>query len=425
MKIIFSTPTWVVSGVNSFTRRLMQGLSRRGHEVELLVIRQGPADSCELPLPGDVNVQHLAFDNTRSWWQSRWEALRDYLNQRAPAVYFPNYDFENAGVAAALDPGVAVIGVVHSEDPDHFEHLQRCGRFWDAALAVSRHLFDQMVRLAPEVQSRAHLVPYGVPIEGANPQAMRTPTDELRILYAGRFNEQQKRVPDLPKIARQLHANGIPFQLTLVGNGPGEERLRRDCAPFMGSGHIRILEAAGHDEVLAMYRDFDCLLLPSAYEGLPLALLESMASGCIPVASDIPSGIPDVIRHGLNGFVVPVGDISGFAAGLAALQGDRTLRQRMSAAAFETISGGAFSIDHVCARYEAIAQACLASAAAGAWARPPVHRPGSWTGDVVPPARLQISPDAYYSLKWQFDRQAGEVERLKGLLSSTSGPAGP
>jgi glycosyltransferase involved in cell wall biosynthesis len=417
MKFIFSTPTWVVSGVNSFTRRLMLGLERRGHEVELLVIRQGPADSPELPLPTDVNVQHLQFDTTKSWWQSRWDAFKNYLHDRAPAVYLPNYDFENSAVIPALDAKVCVLGVVHSDDPDHFEHLQRCGRYWDAAIAVSQHLFGEMIRLAPEVQPRAHLVPYGVPLEVRNPQTGRSGTDELRILYTGRFNEQQKRVSDLPKIAQRLHARGVAFRLTLVGNGPEAERLRTDLASLIGSGHVHIIETAPHDDVLRMYRDYDCLVLPSAYEGLPLALLEAMGSGCVPVVSDIRSGIPDVVRHGQNGYLVPVGDIDGFAARCAALQQDDTLRKQMSEAAFATIDDGPFSIDHVCSQYEVVARGCLERAATGQWVRPTVHRPGSWTGAMLAPARLQISPDAYYSLKWQFDCQAEEIESLKKNLA--------
>ncbi len=417
MRFIFSTPTWVVSGVNSFTRRLMLDLERRGHEVELLVIRQGPADSPELPLPTDVNVQHLQFDVTKSWWQSRWDALRDYLHDRAPAVYLPNYDFENSTVVPALDPKVCVLGVVHSDDPDHFEHLQRCGPYWDGAIAVSQHLFAQMIRLAPEVGPRAHLVPYGVPLEGRNPQTGRSRTDELRILYTGRFNEAQKRVSDLPKIAQRLHACGVAFCLTLVGNGPEGERLRHDLAPLIGSGHVGIIETAPHDDVLRMYREYDCLVLPSTYEGLPLALLESMGSGCVPVVSDIPSGIPDVVRHGQNGYVVPVGDTEGFAAHCAALQRDLALRERMSEAAFATINGGPFSLDQAGARYEEIAQRCVERAATGQWVRPTAHRPGGWTGTMIPPARLQISPDAYYSLQWRFDRQAEEIESLKQALT--------
>lgn len=302
MRFVFSTPTWVVSGVNSFTRNLIRELSRRGHDAELLVIRQGLADSSELPLPDDIAVHHLEFDNTQTWWRSRWEALRDYLHASAPVVYLQNYDFENSAVAPSLEPGVSVIGVVHSDDADHFEHLQRCGRWWDAAIAVSRHLHGEMLRLAPEVRDRAHLVPYGVPPREQNPQPGRARTHELRILYTGRFNEPQKRVSDLPKIARQLHENGVPFFMALVGNGPEDARLRDSLGPFVTRGCVRFAGAVTHDEMLQLYEGFDCLLLPSAYEGLPLALLEAMSAGCVPVVSEIRSGIPDTVRAGINGF---------------------------------------------------------------------------------------------------------------------------
>ena len=65
---------------------------------------------------------------------ARWEALRDYLQALTPTVYFPNYDFENSSVAPALRNEVGMIGVVHSDDPHHYEHVQRLGRYWNAVV---------------------------------------------------------------------------------------------------------------------------------------------------------------------------------------------------------------------------------------------------------------------------------------------------
>ena len=162
-------------------------------------------------------------------------------------------------------------------------------------------------------------------------------------------------------------------------------------------------------------------MLTSNYEGLPVALLESMARGCIPIVTDLASGIPDVIRHGENGFVLPRGDIASFLECLDGLQKDRGRRQLISDHAFKTIATGPFGIDTVVDRYDEVIDFVRRNIESGHYVRPKPFRPNGWAGDFVPPAALQISPDAYYSLKWHSDRQAQEL----AALNSSAPPPNP
>ena len=105
-----------------------------------------------------------------------------------------------------------------------------------------------------------------------------------------------------------------------------------------------------------IYRSHPVLLLPSAYEGLPLAVLEAMAYGCIPVVSAITSGIPDLIKEGVNGYCVPVGDHRGFADRLATIAQNPGQRSTMSAAARATILAEGYTLDSMVHRYQAVFQ---------------------------------------------------------------------
>jgi glycosyltransferase involved in cell wall biosynthesis len=417
MRIVFSTPTWIISGVNSFTLNLMRGLQSRGHEVELLVIRQGNAEAAELPWPNDVSVKFLEWNREQSWWMARWEALRDYLQARS-TVYFPNYDFENSSVAPALRNEVGVIGVVHSDDPHHYEHVQSLGRYWNAVISVSSFLHANTLRLDRALDDRAFHIPYGVCHDPAPPRSRRRGHETIRIVFSGRFNEEQKRVSDLAKIGHGLKDRGIPFHLTLIGNGPSEADLKAAVQPLVDQGCADFPAPMINDEILPLYVDYDCFVLTSNYEGLPLALLESMARGCIPIVTDLASGIPDVIRHGENGFILPRGDIASFLECLDGLQKDRGRRQLVSDRAFKTIATGPFGIDTVVDRYDEVIDFVRRNIESGHYVRPKPFRPNGWAGDFMPPAALQISPDAYYSLKWQSDRQAQELAALKQQLAA-------
>ncbi|CAH0136642.1 MULTISPECIES: glycosyltransferase [unclassified Microbacterium] len=77
----------------------------------------------------------------------------------------------------------------------------------------------------------------------------------------------------------------------------------------------------GHDDAArSAFATADFMLLTSKAEGLPLALVEGMAAGCVPIAYDIPYGPADVIAHGSNGFLVPPGDVDGLAQRIVELQ---------------------------------------------------------------------------------------------------------
>ncbi len=77
------------------------------------------------------------------------------------------------------------------------------------------------------------------------------------------------------------------------------------------------------------------LLLPSEMESFGLAALEAMACGVPPVATQV-GGVPELVTHGVDGFLEPVGDIQAQAARAISLLADQTLHQKMAQAARKT-----------------------------------------------------------------------------------------
>ena len=117
--------------------------------------------------------------------------------------------------------------------------------------------------------------------------------------------------------------------------------------------------------------------LADSLEGLPLGLLEAMGRGCVPVVTDIRSGIPDLVQDGVNGFRVPVGGIQQFAARLATLQRDPLLRWEMGLRAYHTVSAGGYRIEDSVRSYLALFRRVLEQNERGTYRRP--------KGRVLPP----------------------------------------
>jgi len=83
-------------------------------------------------------------------------------------------------------------------------------------------------------------------------------------------------------------------------------------------------------------------------DGLPVALLEAMSSGCAIVASRVP-GIVDVVEDGVNGILVPPGDAAALREAIRSLLEDESLRTRLGEAARRTAE--AYSVEAISATY--------------------------------------------------------------------------
>jgi L-malate glycosyltransferase len=167
-----------------------------------------------------------------------------------------------------------------------------------------------------------------------------------RILHISNFRPV-KRILDCIK-AFQLVRREVDAQLYLAGDGP-DRGPAQDLARQLGVD--RFVKFLGkQDHVERLIPRMHALHLPSETEAFGLAALEAMACGVPPVATRT-GGVPDLITHGVDGFMEPVGDIEAQAGRLVALLTDADLHARMSQAARESAERR-FSTDLIIPKYE-------------------------------------------------------------------------
>ena len=374
-QVVIAMTSGRISGADTFTINLARQLQAAGVVVTIVRTRPDEQVSDPLDLPDDLPLETLPV-SAGAGWPDRWQAMRRYLAERSPCFYLPNYDWRHSCISPTLPPDVKVVGIAHSDDPQHYEHVVRLGRYWDGIVAVSQAIATEIKALDPSLADRLHTIPYGVVIPDKRPKRSRQTGDPLRLVYAGRLSEYQKRVLDLPQIITTLLNKEIPVELALIGSGPDQGWLLDRCKPLMVQRHILFLERLPNNLVLEMLADSDIFLLTSSFEGLPVGMLEAMGQGCVPVVSDVRSGVPEIIQDGVNGYRLPVGDIESFAERLACLYHQPELYERMAQTAYETVRDQGYRLADMTERYLACFETILTQN---------YHRP---SGKILPPPNM-------------------------------------
>jgi N-acetyl-alpha-D-glucosaminyl L-malate synthase BshA len=138
-----------------------------------------------------------------------------------------------------------------------------------------------------------------------------------------------KRAPDAVRVLAAVRKE-VPAVLLMVGDGPERTRSREVAVELGVDRHVRYLgQMDAVEEVLAAS---DLFVLPSENESFGLAALEAMSSG-VPVIGTTAEGLPELIRFGETGYLVPVGDVEGMARRAIEVLSDDRLHASMSAAA--------------------------------------------------------------------------------------------
>jgi glycosyltransferase involved in cell wall biosynthesis len=375
-------------------------LASRGWDVEVLFTRderwvsQSAHEGEHMP-----RLPYRYVRRRRKGIEGMWEALIGELERTAPAVVLTSYDFLANAVIPALTERIGVAMWVQADDGDYYEQVYRLGRYCDDVVCVSELIRDKVVALNPALSDRAHVIPnssvWREDVTGRRPPRRGV----LRIVYSGRLVQYQKRVLDFVDLAKSLDRAGVTYQITLIGSfsavGGVRERFELAAAEHLASGRIRLAGRMTREQIFAELDASDFFVLLSEFEGLPLALVEAMARGCVPVAAEMDSGIPEIVRDRENGLVVPGRDYDHWTRLIVELFNDRRRLASMSQAARTTVKRR-FTVEHVASQFETLFSRIAEAAQAGEPRRPPALHWGlerSWTGDVLPPPSI-VRPSA-------------------------------
>lgn len=309
MRILFATselpPT--PSGMARVAGRLIAGFRERGHEVDVLASELLPS----------IRVRDVRLPALLPRWRSvaRRARAADIVSLHGPIPAFSDVFLAMSRFHRDMPP----IAYTH-----HMEIRFRDGTALTSAYGrIYRRLIPRaaMTIVSTEATARTfsaherralHVVPFGVDAERIRGDVPKTP--DFSLLFVGQLRPY-KGVDVLLRAMQRLPG----VRLTIAGQGYAERDLRA-MARELDLKHVEFVGAVSDDELWRLYAESHAFVLPSTeMEYFGIATLEAMASGCVPVISDMPGPVELV---GDTGVVVPRLDHEALAAALAALRDD-------------------------------------------------------------------------------------------------------
>jgi len=260
-------------------------------------------------------------------------ALGSHVRRTRPDVIHTHlFDADLVGTLVARACGVRCCSTIHSGT--FFEARRHRWRYRCLALLVRRFfpvsqaLSDVLVQRCRVPAARAHVIRNGI--------------DMTRFAPSPARDGAVTRGPIIGTLARLIPSKGIrilldaiphllqkyPEALLLVGGGGEEQEALERQARALGIAD-RVVFVGPVQDPRDFYRRLDVFVLPSLDEAFGLVVLEAMAMG-LPVIGTRVGGVPEVLTHGVNGWLVEPGDSAVLAAGLRTLWADPILRRRVA-----------------------------------------------------------------------------------------------
>lgn len=190
---------------------------------------------------------------------------------------------------------------------------------------------SQCMLVAPDAPwEKFELAPLGIDPDEFTPRPPRAVPDPFEILCVGRLVPAKgQRV--LVHAVDELTRRGRRVRLRLVGDGPDRAALEADVARRGLAGVVIFEGGVAQDRIRSLYASADAFALASFAEGIPVVLMEAMAME-IPCITTCITGIPELIRDGVDGLLVMPSDEAGLVAALLRLIDDPAFAHRLGAA---------------------------------------------------------------------------------------------
>jgi glycosyltransferase involved in cell wall biosynthesis len=331
-----------IGGPASYVPRIARALVEHGHAVEVITLSEAPHDDAQYPFV----VRRIPRGMARLPRMATTIAAIARSASKADVI-FANGLFIEAVLARALAPRPLVMKVVGDWAWERATlNRQTADSLWEFQHRRQRPRVEAVKRLRAWVTRQAHfvIVPsqhladvvcgwgiaaddvsviYNAPDLVAPQNVDLPPFDGMTIATVGRL-VPYKGIGGLLRAVGSLDN----VRLLIAGEGPSRKEFEVEAQNLGVQSRVAFLGPLAREAVAGLLRQVDLMVLNSTYEGLPHVVLEAFAAGT-PVLATRVGGVPEVVEHGVSGWLAPAGDETELARAIRALLGDSALRHRL------------------------------------------------------------------------------------------------
>jgi glycosyltransferase involved in cell wall biosynthesis len=298
--IIFSQ--YLLGGGASFHRNMLANMPETAFELK--VIYHYPKNGIFTPsLEFHSRPNDVIFDYNDESLLSIIKRLSTHISNHEGLVV-TNLDIELYCLDLYPKNNKVIYFICHD---DGFLHLAKKFRhIISVFIAHNIEVFESLKKLLPHRLDNIFFIPHGVQVQHfIKPENYR---NKLKIAYLARHHIL-KGIYDLPLINQILLKHNVEVDWLIMGDGNEREKFLNQTKNIL---NFVCYIAKNNEDVIKNLKECDVFILPSRKDGLPVALLEAMSVGCVPIVSNFSEGIKQVVTDDL-GYVVKVADNVAFA----------------------------------------------------------------------------------------------------------------
>jgi colanic acid/amylovoran biosynthesis glycosyltransferase len=283
-------------------------------------------------------------------WRAKWAHTMYFLEAVVAAAYFRRHGVSHfhthfastVALLASRLSGIPFSATIHG--PDEFNdvigfHMAEKVAESSFVATISRYASSQVMKASdPVYWHKIHALPLGVDPGHFTPRMLENtaPDRTFELIFVGRLAPAKAQHLLLEAVAKLVSAGRRNVHLTLVGDGPSRASLESQIQRDNLSSYVTLAGACNQERVLEFYRRADIFTLASFAEGVPVVLMEAMSME-IPCVSTWITGIPELIRAGEDGLLVPPADAGALAAAIERLMDDPELCRRLGKSGREKV----------------------------------------------------------------------------------------
>lgn len=271
------------------------------------------------------NIIHIDTEGKSNY--QIYQEMAQMLMHMRPFVLFNVWNSELLWAAAtikyAYPEDVFLVSSVLNDGS--YEEWHDWDEVTDQYVCISSKIQRSLVECCKTKKEKVcHISPFIEKIRVVDRKYSTEGTEPLKIGYPCRLERDQKRADLIPLLIEYLEARKVHYVLNIAGEGSCEKKIEEYVEKKCLHKRVKLYGKLTKTELTSFLDSQDIYLNFSEYEGTSLTMLEAMASGCVPVVTNV-SGVDDFIESGVNGLIADVGDLGKIVECIAYLDKNRNI----------------------------------------------------------------------------------------------------